>query len=103
MLQSLQMSNVGPMELLLLGLLAVIIFGPKRLPELGRTLGNAIREFKESVGGVTEVREVVSTLGEVRNAAKPSNLAGALVGTGNAEQATGPATSEVAAAPSPRE
>ena len=77
------------MELLLLGLLAVIIFGPKKMPELGRTLGNAIREFKQSVGGMTEVKEVVNTVGEVRNAAKPSNLVGGLVGVGDAKKATG--------------
>ncbi len=32
---------------------AVLIFGPKRLPELGRSVGRGIRDFKEGVGGVT--------------------------------------------------
>jgi sec-independent protein translocase protein TatA len=40
---------IGFPELLLLGLLALILFGPKRLPEMGRGLGKGLREFKESV------------------------------------------------------
>lgn len=42
---------IGVPELLLLGLLALVIFGPKRLPEMGRGLGKGMREFKESVTG----------------------------------------------------
>lgn len=38
-------------EIILLGLLALILFGPKRLPEMGRGLGKGLREFKESVTG----------------------------------------------------
>ena len=39
------------MHLLFLGLLAVIIFGPQRLPEIGRSVGKSMREFKDSVSG----------------------------------------------------
>jgi sec-independent protein translocase protein TatA len=42
---------IGLPELLLLGLVALILFGPKRLPEMGRGLGKGLREFKESVTG----------------------------------------------------
>jgi sec-independent protein translocase protein TatA len=42
---------IGLPELLLLGLLALILFGPKRLPEMGRGLGKGIREFNEPIGG----------------------------------------------------
>ncbi len=42
---------IGFPELLLLGLLALILFGPKRLPEMGRGLGKGMREFKESISG----------------------------------------------------
>jgi sec-independent protein translocase protein TatA len=42
---------IGFPELLLLGLVALIFFGPKRLPEMGRGLGNGLREFKDSVTG----------------------------------------------------
>jgi sec-independent protein translocase protein TatA len=39
------------MEILLLLLVMLLVFGPKRLPEMGRSLGRGIREFKESVTG----------------------------------------------------
>jgi sec-independent protein translocase protein TatA len=42
---------VGFPELLLLGLVVLVLFGPKRLPEMGRGLGKGLREFKESVTG----------------------------------------------------
>jgi sec-independent protein translocase protein TatA len=42
---------IGLPELLLLGLVVLILFGPKRLPEMGRGLGKGLREFKDSVTG----------------------------------------------------
>lgn len=45
------MSNVGPLELAIVLIIALIVFGPKRLPELGRSLGRGIREFRGSLGG----------------------------------------------------
>jgi sec-independent protein translocase protein TatA len=42
-------NNIGATEILLLLLLALLLFGAKRLPEIGRSFGNAIREFKKSV------------------------------------------------------
>jgi sec-independent protein translocase protein TatA len=39
------------MEVLVVLIIALIVFGPKRLPELGRSLGKGIREFKGSVSG----------------------------------------------------
>ena len=43
------MGNIGPMEIVLLLLLALLLFGAKRLPEIGRSLGSGMREFKDSV------------------------------------------------------
>jgi sec-independent protein translocase protein TatA len=40
---------VGLPEILLLGLVVLLVFGPKRLPEMGRSLGRGMREFKDSV------------------------------------------------------
>jgi sec-independent protein translocase protein TatA len=40
---------IGFPELLVLGLVALLVFGPKRLPEMGRSLGRGLREFKHSV------------------------------------------------------
>ena len=45
------MPNVGPLELAIVLIIALVVFGPKRLPELGRSLGRGIREFRGSVGG----------------------------------------------------
>ncbi len=42
---------IGLPELMLLGLVALILFGPKRLPEMGRGLGKGLREFKDSISG----------------------------------------------------
>ena len=73
------MGLVSPMHLLFLGLLAVIIFGPQRLPEIGRSIGKSMREFKDSVSGVTDIQDAVQGINEVRSAVTPSNLAGAFV------------------------
>ncbi len=45
------MPNVGPWEIILLLLLALLLFGAKRLPEIGRSMGRGMREFKDSVSG----------------------------------------------------
>jgi sec-independent protein translocase protein TatA len=45
------MANIGGGEILLLLVLALLLFGAKRLPEIGRSLGNGMREFKSSVAG----------------------------------------------------
>jgi sec-independent protein translocase protein TatA len=44
---------IGFPELIVLGLVLLLIFGPKRLPEMGRSLGRGMREFKDSVSGDT--------------------------------------------------
>ncbi|MBS1889630.1 MAG: twin-arginine translocase TatA/TatE family subunit [Actinobacteria bacterium] len=45
------LGNIGPLEIIIVLIIALIVFGPKRLPELGNSLGKGIREFKESVTG----------------------------------------------------
>jgi sec-independent protein translocase protein TatA len=42
---------IGFPEILLLGLVVLLVFGPKRLPEMGRSLGKGMREFKDSITG----------------------------------------------------
>ena len=48
------MPNIGPMEIVGLLILALLLFGAKRLPEIGRSLGTGMREFKDSVSGKEE-------------------------------------------------
>ena len=48
------MPNIGLPEILIVLAIALIVFGPKRLPEMGRSLGKGIREFKDSVTGNDE-------------------------------------------------
>jgi sec-independent protein translocase protein TatA len=48
------MGNIGPMEVLVVLVIALVVFGPKRLPDLGHSLGKGIREFKGSVTGETD-------------------------------------------------
>ena len=45
------MPNIGPMELAIVLIIALVIVGPKKLPELGRSVGKGMREFKDSVTG----------------------------------------------------
>jgi sec-independent protein translocase protein TatA len=45
------MPNVGPLEIAVVLIIVLIIFGPKRLPELGQSMGRGIREFKNSISG----------------------------------------------------
>ncbi len=45
------LGNIGPLEIAIVLIIALIVFGPKRLPELGRSMGKGIREFRSSIGG----------------------------------------------------
>jgi sec-independent protein translocase protein TatA len=51
------MPNVGPMELVIVLVIALIVLGPKRLPEAGRSIGKGMREFKDSLSGATRDRD----------------------------------------------
>ena len=61
--------GIGATEIILLLLVALLVFGPKRLPEMGRSLGRGMREFKDSISGKDDDAErqpelVGSTTGE---------------------------------------
>jgi sec-independent protein translocase protein TatA len=52
------MFDFSPVQILLVLVIALIVFGPKRLPELGRTLGRGLREFRSHVSGLGEEHDV---------------------------------------------
>jgi sec-independent protein translocase protein TatA len=52
------MPSIGPLELIVVLAIALIVLGPKRLPEAGRSLGRGIREFKGAVTGRDEAAEI---------------------------------------------
>ncbi|MFC3833279.1 MULTISPECIES: twin-arginine translocase TatA/TatE family subunit [Deinococcus] len=48
------MPNIGAPELIMILLVALVVFGPRKLPELGKSLGAGLREFRKVTSGVTE-------------------------------------------------
>ena len=54
--------NIGPTEMIFLAIVLLLVFGPKRLPELGSGLGKGIREFKKSMREInSEIERPVET------------------------------------------
>jgi sec-independent protein translocase protein TatA len=53
------LGNIGPLEIGIVLIVALLVFGPKRLPELGNGLGRGMREFKESVTGENKEKVAV--------------------------------------------
>jgi len=51
------MPNIGPMEIIIVCVIALIVLGPKRLPDAGKSLGKGIREFKNGITGADEKPE----------------------------------------------
>src|SRR5262245_48807982 len=82
------MPNIGPMELILLGVVAVLLFGPAKIPEMARSLGRATREFKDSIAG-TGIQEAYDGVSDVRSAVSPTNLAKAAMPAPVKEMAAG--------------
>ena len=52
--------NVGPMELIVVLVLALIVLGPKKLPDAGKSLGKGMREFKASLSGDSKDSDVTA-------------------------------------------
>jgi sec-independent protein translocase protein TatA len=46
------MPSIGPMELIIVLVIALMVLGPKKLPEVGKSLGKGMREFKESISNM---------------------------------------------------
>lgn len=47
------MGNFGPMEMLVIAIFGLLVFGPKKLPEMARHVAHAVREFKKVTGEIT--------------------------------------------------
>lgn len=77
------MGSVGPWEILVIAVVGLLVFGPNRLPELGRSLGRALREFRRAS---QELRE------EVRKAVEEAEPGGppSPGGTGGEARRPGP-------------
>ena len=74
------LGNIGPLEIIVVLIIALIVFGPKRLPELGSSLGRGIREFRNTVTGdksdddepeVKEIRATTPPAAPVEQPAEP--------------------------------
>jgi sec-independent protein translocase protein TatA len=52
------MPNIGPLEIAIVLVIVLLIFGPKRLPDLGRSMGRGMREFKDSITGKDEEQAI---------------------------------------------
>ncbi len=73
------MFNIGLPELLIIGAIALIVFGPNKLPELARAFGRAMREFKKATDEVKESFEAETRdLEEIKSAMTDENILGDL-------------------------
>ncbi|WP_107840537.1 twin-arginine translocase TatA/TatE family subunit [Metasolibacillus meyeri] len=48
------LSAIGPVSLVIIGVVAILIFGPKKLPELGKAMGSTLREFRQATKGLAD-------------------------------------------------
>ena len=65
--------NIGPMEIAIVLILLLVIFGPRKLPELGRSAGKGLREFKSGLNSRQDsVDEGSPAQAEVEKAAEPA-------------------------------
>ena len=65
---------IGPMELIIILVIALVVFGPKRLPDMGRSLGKAIREFRNA--GKEMQNDIVESIDkDDQDSTKPANKA----------------------------
>ena len=86
------MPSIGPLELAIVLLIVLVIFGPKRLPGLGRQLGSGMREFKDSLTGKDKDDEDSPTEPAVRQQEIDRTAAEPEVVTGEARPQDQPAS-----------
>jgi sec-independent protein translocase protein TatA len=76
------MPTPGPLEIVIVLIIVLVIFGPKRLPELGRSMGKGMREFKDSVTGKDKEHEELEPVKTVGDTPEPP----ATTATGSARE-----------------
>jgi sec-independent protein translocase protein TatA len=64
------MPSIGPMELIVVLVIALVIIGPKKLPGAARSLGSSMRGFKDSLAGGSDTPELTATAAEAAPAVK---------------------------------
>jgi sec-independent protein translocase protein TatA len=68
------MPSIGPMEMIVVLVIALMVLGPKRLPDAGRSVGKGIREFKDAITGGGN--EAEAKLGSLHSDRKEPHAAG---------------------------
>ena len=66
------MPGIGPMELVVVMIIALLVLGPKRLPDAGRSLGAGMRQFKDSLSGSSDEPEISLVASTPAPVAKPA-------------------------------
>ncbi len=81
--------NIGLPEMIFIMVIALLVFGPKKLPEIGRTIGKAIREFKKSTDDIKEkfeeqirVEEFKSLQDDLKKDLREADIRKDLIGDG---------------------
>jgi sec-independent protein translocase protein TatA len=83
-------STSGPTELILILTLALLLFGPKKLPEIGKTIGKGLSEFRQASSEIR--REMSQAVKEQGSSGSPASNGGPAGGSGAAEASTGAAS-----------
>jgi len=80
------MFNIGPLELLAILVVALLVFGPEKLPEIGKQVGKAMREFKKFQESMqANARDIIDPIAGpmIPNGPLPTNISGGPIPTGN--------------------
>ena len=93
--------SIGMSELMVILVIALIVFGPRKLPELGRTLGRTMAEFKKATTQLQETLEEEVRLDAAQHAPKPYSVTPAVVGPDFSEQLSRSASGEPLEPPTP--
>ena len=87
--------SIGGPEVILLFIAALLLFGPRRLPEIGRTLGKTMADFRMNLEREVRVDEIKNAVGPIDGLPRPETLArGVLPDTAPSPEPGAPAPSE---------